>query len=158
MVFVHKHPVLAAALAVCTTATLLILGDGMTPVWPLMWIAFIPVLLLAAESRSWKVAACATFFAFSLGSLSILYDIHFVLGAPVTAWLFPMSIASLLFTLGVLLFRALLHRGAVVSATVSLPAFLSVIEYLASFVPANGTAGSFARKQSGSLVKVQRSL
>jgi apolipoprotein N-acyltransferase len=147
MVFIHKHPVLAATLAVCATATLLILGDGMTPVWPLMWIAFIPVLILVAESNSWRVAACAAFLSMLLGSLSFLYDIHFVLGAPVSAWLFPLSIASLLFTMGVILFRALLHRGALLSATVSLPAFWTVIEYLASFAPANGTAGSLAYTQ-----------
>jgi len=155
MVFVDKHPVLAATVAVCATATLLILGDGMTPVWPLMWIAFIPVLVLATELNSWKVAACAAFLSFLLGSLSFLYDIHIVLGAPVTAWLFPLSIASLLFTMGILLFRALLRRGSVLSATVSLPAFWTVIEYLASFVPANGTAGSLAYTQEPFLPMLQ---
>ena len=43
----------------------------------------------------------------------MLYYLHFVLRAPVTAWLIPFSIASVLFATGVLLFRALLHRGAV---------------------------------------------
>ena len=147
MVFAHKCPRLAATLAVLTTASLLLAGNGMNPVWHLMWIAFLPVLLLAAETASWRVAAGGAALSFFLGSLTLLYYLHFVLHAPVTAWLIPFSIASVLFATGVLLFRGLLHRGAVFSAVIALPAFWTVCEYLASFVPANGTAGSLAYTQ-----------
>lgn len=147
MAFVYKRPVLAATLAVFTTAALLLAGNGMNPVWPLMWIAFIPVLVLAAETTSWRVAAVAAALSMLLGSLPMLYYIHFVLHAPVTAWLIPFSIASLLFAAGVLLFRGLLHRGAVFSAVIALPAFWTVCGYLVSFAPANGTAGSLAYTQ-----------
>ena len=147
MAFVEKRPILAATLAVLTTAALLLAGDGMNPLWPLMWIAFIPVLLLAAETTSWRLAAAAAALSMFLGTLTFLYYLHFVLKTPIAAWLIPFSIASLLFAAGVLLFRALLHRGAVFAAVVSLPAFWSVTEYLASFVPANGTAGSLAYTQ-----------
>jgi apolipoprotein N-acyltransferase len=147
MVFVHKRPLLAATLTVLTTTALLLAGNGMNPVWPLMWIAFIPVLVFAAETTSWLLAAAVAALSILLGSLTMLYYLHFVLHIPVTAWLIPFSIASLLFAIGVLLFRALLHRGAVFSAVIALPAFWSVVEYLASFVPANGTAGSLAYTQ-----------
>jgi apolipoprotein N-acyltransferase len=147
MDFVHKHPFLAAAFAVFTTAGLLLAGDGMNPVWPLMWIAFLPVLLLAAETTSWLLAAASAALSMVLGSLTLLYYLHFVLHAPVTAWLIPISIASVLFAAGVLLFRGLLQRGAVFSALIALPAFWAVVEYLASSVPANGTAGSLAYTQ-----------
>ena len=155
MAFVHKRPMLAATLSVFTTAALLLAGNGMNPVWPLMWIAFIPVLLLAAETTSWRVAAGAAALSILLGSLTILYYLHFVLHAPVIAWLIPFSIASLLFAAGVLLFRSLLHRGAVFSAMIALPAFWTVCEYLASFVPANGTAGSLAYTQERFLPVLQ---
>jgi len=59
MVFVHKRPILAATLTVLTTTALLLVGNGMNPVWPVMWIAFIPVLVLAAETTSWRIAAAA---------------------------------------------------------------------------------------------------
>jgi apolipoprotein N-acyltransferase len=147
MVFVHKRPMLAAILAVLTTAALLLVGNGMNPVWPLMWVAFIPVLLLAAETTSWRVAAGAAALSILLGSLIMLYYLHFALHLPVIAWLIPFSIASLLFATGVLLFRGLLHRGAVFSAMIALPAFWTVCEYLASFAPTNGTAGSLAYTQ-----------
>jgi apolipoprotein N-acyltransferase len=112
-----------------------------------MWVAPIPVLLLAAETTSWRVAAGASALSMLLGSLTMLYYLHFVLRAPVIAWLIPFSIASLLFAAGVLLFRGLLHRGAVFSAVIALPAFWTFCEYLASFAPANGTAGSLAYTQ-----------
>jgi apolipoprotein N-acyltransferase len=127
----------------------------MNPMWPLMWIAFIPVLLLAAETASWRLAAAAAALSVLLGSLTMLYYLHFVLYAHVTAWLIPFSIASLLFAAGVLLFRGLLHRRAVFSAVIALPAFWTVCEYLASFVPANGTAGSLAYTQERFLLILQ---
>lgn len=147
MAFARTHPMLAATLAVLATAALLLLGDGMNPVWPLMWIAFIPVMLLAAETASWRVAACSAVLSMLLGNLTLVYYMQLVLRAPVAAWLVPLSIASLFFAVGVLLFRGLLHRGAIFSAVIALPAFWTVCEYLASFAPASGTAGSLAYTQ-----------
>lgn len=147
MAFVKKRPMLAAIVAVLATAALLLAGNGMNPVWPLMWVAFIPVLLLSAETTSWRIAAGAAALSIFLGSLTMLYYLHFALHLPVIAWLIPFSIASLLFAVGVLLFRGLLHRGAVFSAVIVLPAFWTVCEYLAAFAPTNGTAGSLAYTQ-----------
>lgn len=147
MAFVDKRPALFATFAVLSTAALFLVGNGMNPIWPVMWIAPIPVLLLAAETTSWWVAAGAAALSMLLGSLPMLYYLHYVLHLPVTAWLIPFSIASLLFAVGVLLFRGLLHRGAPFGAMIALPAFWSVCEYLASFAPANGTAGSLAYTQ-----------
>lgn len=147
MAYVDKHPTLFAILAVLSTTALLLAGNGMNPLWPFMWIAPIPVLLLAAETTSWRIAGIAAAGAMLLGSLPMLRYLHFVLHAPVTAWLIPFSIASLLFAAGVLLFRALLHRGAAFSAAIVLPAFWTICEYLSSFVPANGTAGSLSYTQ-----------
>lgn len=147
MAFVDKRPALFATLAVLSTAALFLVGNGMNPIWPVMWIAPIPVLVLAAETTSWWVAGGAAALSMLLGSLTMLYYLHFALHLPVTAWLIPFSIASLLFAVGVLLFRGLLHRGAAFSAMIALPAFWSVCEYAASFAPANGTAGSLAYTQ-----------
>lgn len=147
MAFVHKHPVLAASLAVLITAALLLVGDGMNPMWPAMWIAFLPIMLLAAETPSWRIAAGATGLSMLLGSLAMLNYLHFALHLPVMAWLIPYLIVSLLFAAGMLLFRSLLHRGAVFCAVIALPAFWTVCEYLASFAPPSGTAGSLAYTQ-----------
>jgi len=147
MDFVRKQPLLAALAAVVSTAALLSIGNGMNPVWPVMWIALLPVLVLAAETGSWWIAGASAALGMLLGSLTMLYYLHSALHAPVYAWLIPYSFASVLFAAGVLLFRALLHRGAVFSAVVALPSLWVVGEYLSSFVPTNGTAGSLAYTQ-----------
>jgi apolipoprotein N-acyltransferase len=148
MAFANNRPMLFAILATLTTAALLIAGNGMTPVWPLIWIAPIPILILAAETTSTLLAATAAFLAMLLGSLNMLfYFEHWALRAPVLAWLIPFSLASLFFTAGVLLFRFFLRRNALFAALIALPAFWSLTEFLASFVPANGTAGSLAYTQ-----------
>lgn len=93
---VIKRPTLFAILTVISTAALLVVGNGMNPLWPIMWVAPLPVLLFAAETTSWRVAAGAAALSMLLGSLTMLYYLHFVLHAPVIAWLIPFSIASLL--------------------------------------------------------------
>jgi len=147
MAFGLKHPLSLATVAVLSTAALLLLGNGMNPQWLFMWVAPLPMLLFAAEAKSWQVVAVAAALSMLLGSLTMLYYLHFVLYGPITAWLIPFSIASLLFAAGVLLFRALLRRGAVVSAVIALPALWTVCESLSSFAPASGTAGSLAYTQ-----------
>jgi apolipoprotein N-acyltransferase len=147
MAFALKHPVLAATLAVLATTALLLVGNGMNPLWPLMWIAYLPVLLFAAETTSSLLAAAVAALSILLGNLTLLYYLHVALHLPIAAWLVPFSIAAILFSVGVLLFRALLHRGEVFSAVIALPAFWAGVEYLASFAPASGTAGSLAYSQ-----------
>ena len=147
MAFVDKRRTTSVILAVLSTGALLLTGNGLNPSWPLMWIAPIPVLLLAAETTSWRIAAGSAALSMLVGSLTMFYYLHLVLRAPLMAWLIPFLIASLVFAGGVLLFRCLLHRGAVFSAVIALPASWTVCEYLASFAPANGTAGSLAYTQ-----------
>lgn len=147
MAFVLKHPLLLATIAVFSTAAFLLLGNGMNPLWPVMWVAPLPILLLAAELESWWVVAVAAALSMLLGSLTMLYYLHFVLHAPFAAWLVPFLLVSLLFSAGILLFRALLRRHAVVAAVIAIPSLWGVCEYLGSFAPANGTAGSLAYTQ-----------
>jgi apolipoprotein N-acyltransferase len=155
MGFVHKHSAFFAILAVLASAGLFRLGNGINPSWPLMWIAPIPVLLLAAFTPSGRVAGAGAAFSMLLGSLEMLYYLHSALRLPIAAWFIPYAIISLLFSAGVLMFRALLHRGAALSAVIVLPAFWTVCEFIASFVPANGTAGSLAYTQERFLPMLQ---
>src|SRR6185437_12119542 len=102
MAFVLKRTLPMASVAVLSTAALLLLGNGMNPLWPFMWIAPLPVLLLAAEAGSWWVVAVSAALSMLLGNLTMLYYLHFALHAPIIAWLVPFSLVSLLFTAGVL--------------------------------------------------------
>jgi apolipoprotein N-acyltransferase len=146
MASVTRHLVFAS-FCVLATSALLIEGNGMQPHWPLMWIALLPVLSYAVASDRWLAAAAAGGLSMLIGSYPMLRYIHGALHAPVVAWLVPFSIASLFFAADVLLFRALLRRGSAWSATVAFSAFWALVEFIASFVPANGTAGSLAYTQ-----------
>src|SRR6476620_8932209 len=100
-----------ALLAVVSTAVLLWFGNGLNPWWPLLWFAPLTVLLFASRS-SWWGAALTAFLAWLAGSLNMWLYFRVVLHAPPSIWIRIFSIAALLFTASVLLFRALLRRGA----------------------------------------------
>jgi apolipoprotein N-acyltransferase len=135
----------AALLTIAVSATLFWFGNGLNPIWPLMWIAALPVLRFASRS-SWRATAATAFFSVWLGSLNLWHYLH-VLGAPPIVWLTIFTTAALVFMAAVLLFRALLSRGAVWSALIAFPAAWVGYEYLRNLMTSSGTAGSFAYSQ-----------
>lgn len=155
MAFGNRTGVAGGFLAVCCTAGMLLIGDGMEPLWPVMWVAFIPILLFVVATHSWRLAGGAAACSVLVGSLTMLRYLHFVLGAPVVAWLVPFSVESVVFAAGAVLYRGLLRRGFVASAVVGFPAFWSSWEYLESLIPPHGTAGSLAYTQQGCLPILQ---
>jgi apolipoprotein N-acyltransferase len=135
----------AAGLALVSTATLAWFGNGLDPWWPLLWFAPIPVLLFASRS-SWWGAALTAFLAWLAGSLNMWHYLH-VLRVPPSTWVLIFSIPALLFTAAVLLFRALLRRGAWWSALLAFPAAWVSFEYLLNLTSPHGTAGSLSYSQ-----------
>lgn len=135
----------AAFAAVACTAALVWFGNGLDPWWPLMWFAPLPVLWVASRS-SWWTTALTAFAAMLLGSLSMWHYFELLSASP-TVWLIVYSMAALTFAVAVLLFRALLRRGAVWSALVAFPAMWVVCEYARNLLTPHGTAGSLAYTQ-----------
>src|SRR5689334_8801434 len=103
----------------------------MTPWWPLLWIAPLPVLLFAAGAR-WWTAALAAGSAWFLGSLNVWHYFTAVISVPIGAAAGNNLAISSVFALAVLLFRALLRRGAYAAATLALPATWVAFEYVVS--------------------------
>ncbi len=136
---------LFAIFAVIATAALFWFGNGLNPLWPLVWFAPLPVLLFATRS-SWWGAAIAAFVSMLAGG-SNLFHYFQMLHMPASVWMITFSTVALLFTAAVLLFRALLRRGAPWSALLAFPALWVSGEYLASFLTSGGTAGSLAYSQ-----------
>jgi len=133
-------------LAVAATAGLVWLGTGLHPTWPALWLAPLPVLLLAPQT-SGRVAAAAALTAWLAGSLNVWAYYQGVLRMPV-----PVAAGILLggagvFTLAVFLHRALLLRGAPWAAALTFPATWASCEYLISLASPHGTAGSLAYTQ-----------
>lgn len=134
--------VVDALIAIACSAAMFWFGNGLNPLWPLMWIAPLPVLLFATRG-SWWGAAITAWLAMMLGSLSMWRYFH-LLHAP---WLATYAVVATIFTLDVLLLRALLRRGAYWSALLAFPAFWVTCEYVANLVTPNGTGGSVAYTQ-----------
>ena len=135
-----------AVLAVVATAVMFYFGNGLNPLWPLMWIASLPVLVFALRSK-WWTTAMVTVVAILLGNLNMWSYLRKVLGMPVPVWVGIFLVAGVIFAAGVLLFRALVLRGAVWSGLVALPAVWVTSEYVRTLTSPHGSAGSLAYSQ-----------
>ena len=93
MVFgVKSLSVVEAMLACAATATLMYFGNGLNPVWPLMWVAPLPVLWFASRRGRWSAALVAGIASLA-GALT--YREYFrVLGLPAVAWLGFFGVAA----------------------------------------------------------------
>ena len=116
-------------LAALMTATLIWCGTGLEPFWLFTWFAPMPVLLFAAET-SWWAAALAAFFGMTLGLLNLWGLFYGALHAPLGIVVRIYAIEGIVFALAVLLWRALLKRGAHWSAALAFPALLVSFEWL----------------------------
>jgi apolipoprotein N-acyltransferase len=143
---INYQRTMVGILAAIASATMFYLGNGLEPWWPLMWFFPLPLLLFALRSR-WWVAALTTMAAMMLGNLNLWGYLVGRLGLPVSAWVEIFLVASIAFAAGVLLFRALVLRGAVWSGLLALPALWVTCEYLRNLTTPHGTAGSFAYSQ-----------
>lgn len=147
MAFANNPRHLALALlAIAITATLIFFGNGLDPLWPLMWFAPLPVLLLALRS-SWRTTAITSALAMFLGCTNMWNYLHNVLGIPAAAWITLYATVSLIFAASILLFRALALRGAPWSALLAFPALWVCSEFLRNLTTPHGTAGSVAYSQ-----------
>ncbi|HLY42320.1 MAG TPA: nitrilase-related carbon-nitrogen hydrolase [Terracidiphilus sp.] len=134
--------ILIALLVIAATAVLVYFGDGLNPVWPLMWFAPLPVLWFAAHS-SWWEAAIAAYVAWLLGFLNMYHYFHLL----DSLWFRVYPFVALLVTIGVLLFRLMVRRRAAWNALVAFPAVWVSFEYLLNRTTSGGTAGSLAYTQ-----------
>lgn len=143
-------PVAAAALS----AVLFYFGTGLNPIWPLPWIAPIPVLLLASRTSA-KYAAFAAFLAYLIGGLNVLYFYRSVLELPLLPIVSITIIPAVLFALSVLAWRRLLLNGRLWAATFSIPLLWSALEYLNAVTSPHSTYGSLAYTQMNFLPLIQ---
>ncbi|HTC14833.1 MAG TPA: nitrilase-related carbon-nitrogen hydrolase [Steroidobacteraceae bacterium] len=140
-----KHLGLGVA-ATLLTATLLWFGTGLHPYWPLMWFAPLPVLLFANRA-SGRGTFCTAAVACALGNTNLWNYLHRDLGTPVASVLRIYALLGVVFALAVLLYRALLRRGAYWAALLAFPAFWVSFEYLLNLTSPHGTGGNFAYSQ-----------
>jgi apolipoprotein N-acyltransferase len=155
MAFVTDYRRTVTALfVVASTAVLVWFGTGLYPMWPLLWLAPLPVLLFASRGLWWSTALTA-FLSWLLGSLNLWYFFSAVLRIPLAIRAEILAILALAFTLAVLLFRALLKRGAWWTALLAFPAVWVSFEYLFNLISPHGTAASLSYSQLNFLPVLQ---
>lgn len=145
---------LEGAVAVVASALLFYFGNGMQPVWPLMWFAWVPLLWFSLRTP-WWCAGAASVAMMLLGSLNLWSYLTKTMGEPGSAWFSIFFVVALIFTAGTLLFRSLVLRGAVWSGLIALPATWVTMEYLRNLTTPHGTVGSIAYSQLHFLLFLQ---
>ena len=144
----------AALLALATTAVLVWFGSGLFPMWPLLWLAPLPVLLFSARS-SWWAAGLTAAGAWVAGGLNMGHYFSSALHVPLVGRLEILIAPALVFALAVLLHRALLQRGSPWSALVAFPAAWVSFEYIFNLTSPHGTAVSLSYSQLNFLSMLQ---
>jgi apolipoprotein N-acyltransferase len=136
---------LAAVAAFFATAILVWFGNGLTPWWPLAWLAPLPILWFSLRSRWWS-AWLAAGVAWLAGSVPIL-EYFQSQGISFLVWFGDYGGMALLFAAGVLLFRWLVLRGAIWSSLVALPVLWVSADWLRYWVTPHGTSADLAYTQ-----------
>ena len=132
--------------AFLATALLHWFSDGMHPLWPLAWVAPLPVLRLAAQ-RPIGEAAGAALLAWFAGSFALWGYFHGTLHMPVQVACAIFAFSALAPTLATALFGAMLRRGSAGLAMLAAPAIWVTVEYGCSQVSPHGTFGSLSYSQ-----------
>jgi apolipoprotein N-acyltransferase len=127
-----KHNVrlgILALAAMLLSGAAVYLAVGLHPHWWPMWVAALPILLVAPR-LSWGWTLVVAFAADAVGALSLWnylwQHLHFPLPV-IAAYLFVPAVA---FALAVLLFRNLFRRGQVWLAVLAFPSLIVAYEYV----------------------------
>jgi apolipoprotein N-acyltransferase len=129
-------------------------GTGLHPLWPLVWIAPMPVLFLSA-SVSPLSALLAVTLARAVGTLNEWTYLSDYLRLPLIARLGAVVVPALVTGLFALMWRRFAVSGKPLFAALSLSTGLTGIEYIYTIKSPNGTWDSLAYTQPDFLPVVQ---
>ncbi|MGC4053740.1 MAG: nitrilase-related carbon-nitrogen hydrolase [Paludibaculum sp.] len=144
-------PAVAALSAVALSAASVYFGDSLHPVWWLMWLAPLPVLLLATRLRALSLFGAA-FLAWGIGHLNVI-SYYRLVQIPYSIIAFSIVGPAALFGLSVLLYRQLILRGHALSAAAAFASFWTLCQYLAGL--SGGSYGNLAYTQMDCLPLLQ---
>jgi apolipoprotein N-acyltransferase len=129
-------------------------GTGLFPLWPLLWFAPLPALLFASRS-SWWAASLTAALGWAIGNLNLWRYFSAALHVPLVGRVEIVVMPALVFALAVLLYRALMLRGAWRSALAAFPAAWVSFEYIFNLTFPHGTAISLSYSQLNFLPMLQ---
>ena len=138
--------------AVALSATAYYLSIGLGPFWPAVWIAPIPVLVVAARRRA-RTAALIAFAAYFAGSLNLLTFLARVMPLPIV--IVMLALTSLVCVTAVLSARLAIQALPGGIAAFAFPATWTAGEFVLSLLSPHGTAFSLAYTQTDVLPLLQ---
>ena len=142
------------ALAAIATAILAYFGTGLQPLWPLLWLAPIPMLVFAPGLRG-GVAFLLASIGWFLGEMNQWTYFTRILSIPFPVVILFLAIPALLFGLGILFTRSFLVRQSPILAALSLPAYWVSWEYLSAITSPHSTFGNLGYTQMSCLSLIQ---
>jgi apolipoprotein N-acyltransferase len=122
---------LVVASAVLLTATAYFVSSGLHRVWWLVWLAPLPILLLAPRLRAWP-AFLAALVARALAGLDVWSYLHRVVQLPLGMAIASVLVPAAWFALSIAFYRWLLRRGNPWLAALAFPSAIVASEYLIS--------------------------
>jgi apolipoprotein N-acyltransferase len=140
-----------ALIAALLSGLLFHLSTGLNDVWPLAWLAPVPVLWLAYGGGSARRTALAAFSAFLLGQLH-LFEAYAVIGLPL---LIMMVVIAAVFAICMLFARFAARRLPPLVAALAFPCAWTGWELLSSLVSPHGSFGALAYSQVSAPVLIQ---
>ena len=143
--------VIAAGLA---SAALSYLGTGLHPIWPLLWLAPIPLLTIAPRLRS-STAFFLAFVAWLIGEMNQWIYFTRVIELPLPLIALALIIPAVVYGLGVLFTRSFLRRGSLFLASLAFPVYWVAYEYLTEIGSPHSTWGNLAYTQMNCLPIIQ---
>ena len=123
-----------ATVMVCVTvltAGAYFFSFGFHRIWWLVWLAPLPILLLAPRLRMWQ-AFVIGLAARSLGTLNVWNYLHHVVQFPLWLVLITVLVPAASFALAIVFYRGLLRNGSPWLATLAFPMTIVAAEYLFS--------------------------
>jgi apolipoprotein N-acyltransferase len=147
----YNFSVIAAGLA---SAILLCLGTGLHPIWWTLWLAPVPVLVIAPRLHG-SAAFLLGSIAWLIGELNqwnyVTHEIELPWKIVILYFLVPAAV----FGLGVLFMRSFLRRGSLFLAALAFPVYWVTCEYLNALASPHSTWGNLAYTQMDCLPVIQ---
>jgi apolipoprotein N-acyltransferase len=146
-------PFLIAAAGILS-AVFAYFGTGLHPIWWALWLAPIPVLAISPRLRGGAAFLVAA-FAWVIGEMNQWNYVRHQIELPAQITILYFVVPAVVFGLGVLFVRGFVRRGSLFLASLALPVFWVVYEYLTAIASPHSTWGNLAYTQMNCLPVIQ---
>ena len=136
------------------SAALSYFGTGLHPIWPLLWLAPVPVLAVAPRLRRRSVFLLAA-VAWLIGEMNQWNYFTHGIELPLPLIIVLLLIPAVAFGLGILFARSFLRRGSLLLASLAFPVYWVAYEYLTEIGSPHSTFGNLAYTQMDCLPIIQ---